>query len=324
MAPPTAPLQSNMPFYTHPMALCESLHVGDGSRIWAFAHILPGAQLGRECNICDGVFIENDVVLGDNVTVKCGVQLWDGIRLGDDVFVGPNATFTNDLYPRSGQHPATFAPTVVEEGASIGANATVLPGLTIGRCAMVGAGAVVTRSVPPFAIVVGSPARITGYVNAQSAPTLTSVTQTDTAQGTAGHANVRGVRIVRLTTARDLRGTLAAGEFVSEIPFIPKRFFLAYDVPSAMTRGEHAHRTCHQFLVCAKGQCAVVVDDGFRREELLLSTPSLGLYIPPMIWGIQYKYSADAALLVFASDHYDSGDYIRDYAEFTTLVASLA
>lgn len=138
-----------MTAFIHEKALCESTEVGTGTRVWAFAHILPGAKVGRDCNICDGVFIENDVVVGDRTTVKCGVQLWDGVRLGDDVFVGPNATFTNDLFPRSGQHPERYTPTIVEDGASIGANATILAGITIGRGAMVGAGAVVTRSVPP-------------------------------------------------------------------------------------------------------------------------------------------------------------------------------
>lgn len=149
----------------HPQALCESSSVGNRTRVWAFAHILPGAIIGEDCNICDGVFIEGDVRVGDRVTVKCGVQLWDGVTLEDDVFVGPNATFTNDLYPRSRQHPEAYAKTVVRRGASIGANATLLPGVTIGAGAMVGAGAVVTRDVPENAVVVGNPARITGYSN---------------------------------------------------------------------------------------------------------------------------------------------------------------
>lgn len=134
--------------HIHPNALCESPNIGEGTRVWAFAHVLPEARIGRDCNICDGVFIENDVVIGDRVTVKCGVQLWNGIRLRDDVFVGPNATFTNDRFPRSRRRPEGFLTTIVEQGASIGANATVLPGITIGIGAMVGAGAVVTRSVP--------------------------------------------------------------------------------------------------------------------------------------------------------------------------------
>ena len=152
-------------FFIHPSALCETAAVGPGTRVWAFTHVLPGAKLGRDCNICDGVFVENDVVVGDRVTVKCGVQLWDGITLEDDVFVGPNATFTNDLFPRSKVRPAEFARTVVRRGASVGANATVLAGRAIGVNAMVGAGAVVTEDVPPNAIVTGNPARISGYVS---------------------------------------------------------------------------------------------------------------------------------------------------------------
>ena len=151
--------------FEHPRALVESTEIGPGTRVWAFAHVLPGARIGRDCNICDHTFIENDVVIGDRVTVKCGVQLWDGLRIGDDVFIGPNATFTNDPSPRSKQHLDEVLETVLEKGCSIGANATLLPGITIGEGAMVGAGAVVTRSVPPNAVVVGNPARIVRYTD---------------------------------------------------------------------------------------------------------------------------------------------------------------
>lgn len=153
----------------HPAGLCETSDVGPRTRIWAFAHVLPGAVIGSDCNICDHVFIENDVVLGDRVTVKSGVQLWDGIRLGDDVFVGPNATFSNDKFPRSRQRPPEYPRTIVRSRASIGANATILPGLTTGMNAMVGAGSVVTKDVPANAIVYGNPARIEGYASAQRA-----------------------------------------------------------------------------------------------------------------------------------------------------------
>lgn len=154
-----------MTVFVHPQGICESENVGDGTRIWAFAHVLPGAQIGRDVNINDGVFIENDVVIGDRVTIKCGVQVWDGLRIADDVFVGPNVTFTNDHFPRSKQYPDAFLQTTVQQGASIGGGAVILPGITIGRKAMVGAGAVVTRDVPPNAVVVGNPARIAGYVD---------------------------------------------------------------------------------------------------------------------------------------------------------------
>src|SRR5690348_183725 len=132
--------------FSHPHAIVETTKIGEGTRIWAFAHILPGASIGADCNVCDGVFIENDVVVGDRVTLKCGVQLWDGIVLEDGVFVGPNATFTNDPFPRSGSRPPSLSRTLVKRGASIGANATILPGITIGQNAMIGAGAVVTRN----------------------------------------------------------------------------------------------------------------------------------------------------------------------------------
>lgn len=147
----------------HPSSEVQSSRIGEGTRIWQFVVVLSGAVIGRHCNICANCFIENDVVIGDHVTVKSGVYLWDGIRLGDHVFVGPCATFTNDKFPRSQHYPDRFPSTTVEEGASIGGNATILPGITIGRYAMIGAGAVVTRDIPPFAIAVGNPARVIGY-----------------------------------------------------------------------------------------------------------------------------------------------------------------
>ena len=143
----------------HPLSDVQSKDIGQGTRIWQYVVVLPDAIIGRDCNICAHVLIEGDVVIGDRVTVKSGVQLWDGVRLEDDVFVGPNATFTNDLHPRSRQRPEAFAVTRILKGASIGANATILPGITIGEGAMVGAGAVVTRDVPPGVTVVGNPAR---------------------------------------------------------------------------------------------------------------------------------------------------------------------
>lgn len=149
----------------HPSADVKSLLIGEGSTIWQFVVILAQARIGRDCNINAHCFIENDVVLGDRVTVKCGVYLWDGLRVADDVFIGPNATFTNDRLPRSKQYPESFPNTVIERGASIGAAAVILPGLTIGAGAMIGAGAVVTHDVPARALVVGNPARIVRYLD---------------------------------------------------------------------------------------------------------------------------------------------------------------
>lgn len=303
-----------MGFFKHPQALVESDNIGENTRIWAFAHVLQGAVLGEDCNVCDHVFVENDVVIGNRVTIKCGVQVWDGVRLEDDVFVGPNVTFTNDKFPRSKQYPEKFLNTLVRAGASIGANATVLSGLTIGSGAMVGAGAVVTRDVPPNAIVVGNPARITGYVSSTSAAIKEE-------QGVAHPMvlDVSGVIMHRLPHVVDMRGSLTFAEVGQYLPFTPERFFLVFNVPSREVRGEHAHRKLHQFLICTHGSCAVVVDDGERRQEVVLDSPSLGLHIPPMVWGIQYKYTPDAVLMVLASDKYDADDYIRNYDDFLKL-----
>jgi UDP-2-acetamido-3-amino-2,3-dideoxy-glucuronate N-acetyltransferase len=301
----------------HPQALCESRKVGARTRIWAFAHILPEARIGADCNICDHTFIENDVVVGDRVTVKCGVQLWDGVRIEDDVFIGPNVTFSNDHFPRSRKKPKTFLTTVVKQGASIGANATILPGVTIGRGAMVGAGAVIVESVPPYAVVAGNPARIVSYCDAGGEV----ATPTSRAAAAApGRTRVKGVFVQALTDVADLRGNLIAGEIGEFLPFDIKRFFVVHGVSSRQIRGQHAHRKCHQFLVCVSGSCRVIADDGKHRQEFLLATPALGVYLPPKTWGVQYDYSADASLLVFASHAYDPADYVRDYDAFLRLV----
>jgi len=304
-----------MSYFVHPHGICESESIGDATRIWAFAHVLPGAQLGADCNICDHVLIENDVVVGDRVTVKSGVQLWDGVRLGDDVFVGPNVTFANDRFPRSKKYPEAFLTTTVADGASLGAGSVILPGIRIGRNAMVGAGAVVTKDVPANAVVVGNPARIVGYADATTVATVASTPLEMTALAGPG-------RLIPLKVASDLRGSLTAIELTSELPFVPARFFAVFDVPSTDVRGEHAHRRCEQVLVCLRGSVACIVDDGVTREQVRLDRPSVGLYMPPMTWGTQYQYSPDAVLGVFASLPYDNGDYIREYETFLSEAAS--
>jgi len=309
--------------FIHSHALCESVNIGERTRVWAFAHVLPGATIGQDCNICDHVFIENDVVIGDRVTVKCGVQLWDGICLENDVFVGPNVTFTNDPFPRSRQYPEQFSRTLVKSGASIGANATLLPGITIGERAMIGAGAVVVRSVPADAIVVGNPARIVGYANTErlNVPGFSPQSSPSNA-GFVASTPVRGVTLHHFPRVKDIRGDLCVGEFERTVPFQPRRYFMVFNVPSAEVRGEHAHRTCHQFLICVRGAVSVVADDGHSRAEFRLDNPERGLYLPPLTWGVQYRYTPDTMLLVFASEYYDPNEYIRDYQEFKTLVCA--
>lgn len=151
----------------HQMADVADCQIGEGTKVWQFVVILKGAQIGCDCNICAHVLLEGDVILGDRVTVKSGVQLWDGLRVGNDVFIGPNVTFTNDRFPRSKVYPESFAQTVIEDGASIGAGAVILPGVRIGTRAMVGAGAVVTRDVAPGSLVLGNPARHVRFIDSK-------------------------------------------------------------------------------------------------------------------------------------------------------------
>lgn len=302
--------------YVHPSSLIMTNKIGRDTKIWAFCNILEGATIGKSCNICDHVFVENDVVIGDRVTVKCGVQLWDGLRVEDDVFIGPNVTFTNDKFPRSKAHQEKVLVTTVCQGSSIGANSTILPGITIGKNAMVGAGSVVTKDVPPNSIVMGNPARVTAYVDI-SKPIQADVIPTDNLhENEVVDSVVNGVKIIYLSEHEDIRGTLNVGEYLKHVPFPVKRFFLVYKVPTKEVRGEHAHKLQHQFLVCVHGSMNVILDDGQKRCEVELSRPSVGIYIPPLTWGIQYKYSNDAVMLALASDYYDPADYIRDYDEF--------
>lgn len=285
--------------------------IGSGTRIWSWAHVLGGAVIGEDCNICDHTFIENGVTIGDRVTVKCGVSIWDGVTIEDDVFVGPSVAFTNDKYPRSKQRPEAYEKTIIKRGASLGANSTILP-VIVGEYAFVGAGAVVTRNVPPYAMVVGNPARIVGYVGTEKQnaklPSETSsllVTASNTA-----------AKLLPIPGATDMRGDLSVIDWQSGFPFEVRRVFYTYRIPSHQVRGEHAHKRCHQFLICVSGSLRVIADDGQHREEFVLDTPKVGLYLPPLTWGVQYKHSEDCVLLVLASHAYEPDDYIRNYSDF--------
>jgi acetyltransferase-like isoleucine patch superfamily enzyme len=152
-------MENNKAYFIHHLADVQTTNIGKDTRIWQFSIVLKAAKIGENCNINSHTFIENDVIVGDNVTVKCGVFLWDGLRIEDHAFIGPNVTFTNDKYPKSKEYPESFQQTWVKKGASIGANATVLGGLTIGENALVGAGSVVTKDIPANELWVGNPAR---------------------------------------------------------------------------------------------------------------------------------------------------------------------
>jgi carbonic anhydrase/acetyltransferase-like protein (isoleucine patch superfamily) len=229
--------------------------------------------------------IGRDCVVGDDVHVGSGARLLSGAR--------------------------------VDREAEIGENAVVLAGVHVRRHAVVEPGSVVADAVPANAIVRGNPARIIGYVGGDpDRPAVNAVREMTAREAT----RVRGVRTVALTLSEDLRGSLMATEF-TDLPFRPARLFTVFAVQGEHIRGSHAHRECHQFLVCAAGKLSCVVDDGEVREEILLDHPGVGLYLPPMIWGTQYKYSGDAVLLVLASHPYDPDDYVRDYDEFLRLIA---
>jgi UDP-2-acetamido-3-amino-2,3-dideoxy-glucuronate N-acetyltransferase len=246
-----------------------------------------------------------------SVVISSGAYLSEGLVLESDCHVGPNVAFCDG------------PPTTVKRGVWIGANATLYAGITLAANCVVQPGSVVTRSVPPGAIVTGNPAAIVGYVDAARSLHDNATTVRSSTLAGVEETTVRGVTIHNLPVIPDLRGNLTVGEFERQIPFEPRRYFVVYGVPSREVRGEHAHRQCHQFLVCLNGSCAVVADDGCLKVEVLLDAPHRGLYLPPMTWGVQYQYSADAILLVFASHHYDATDYIREYDEFLAAVARL-
>ncbi len=246
-------------------------------------------------------------------TIMPGAYIGSGVVVDDDVIIGPNACV---LESDAGLDASSA---IIRAGARIGANATILPGVIVGERAFVKPGSVVTRSVPPLAIVEGNPAIIVGYVATLANEAIFEKNDISAKLGVS-ETKVAGVTLHRFRLIPDLRGSLSVGEFEREIPFSPKRYFLVFDVPTAETRGEHAHVHCQQFLVCVKGTCSVVADDGKNREEFVLDSPDLGLYLPPMTWGIQYRYSSDAVLLVFTSDYYDPDDYIRDYSVFRSKI----
>lgn len=285
------------PPFIHSLADVADCEIGSGTRVWQFVIILKGAKIGRDCNLCAHVLVEGEVIVGDRVTIKSGVQLWNGVVVGSDVFIGPNATFTNDKYPRSRHYPERFLSTIVEDGVSIGANAVLLPGIRIGKGARIGAGAVVTKDVPPGAVVVGNPAR-----------------QVQTSKAAPQEAfNTPWVNLPRIA---DTRGSLTAIEACKHIPFNIKRVYYLYDLSSRESRGHHAHRDLRQLMVAIAGEFDVLLDNGVTKTVYHLSRPDQGLLIDRMVWREMYNFTPGSVCLVLASEHYDEADYFRNYNDF--------
>ena len=283
--------------------------------IWTgpFVEISAEAQVGEGCRFGSHCHVQAGAEVGANVEVEGGVILHDGVVIEDEVNIGANVVFVRsatDLEKKK---------TRIRRGSQIGGNATLAAGVTVEEQAVVEPGSVVIHSVQPHAIVSGNPARVIGFRGA-SATVDVEGRESRMVEGGGVTSRVRGVRCYELPFISDPRGNLTVGEFERTLPFQPRRYFITFDVPNARIRGEHAHRTCEQFLVCVRGSCAVVVDDGRQREEILLDRPTLGVHVPPMIWATEYKHSSDSTLMVFASHYYDPDDYIRDYSDFIALI----
>ncbi len=243
-----------------------------------------------------------------DATILPGAYIEAGVTLGHRITVGANSVVL------AGEQVSTR----IEDDVWIGANCTIYGDVVIGARARIDHGSVVTTSVPPKAVVMGNPAKIVGYVDTPIYDH--GISQSRVSNTTSIASAVKGVALYTLKYVPDMRGALSVGEFHRDIPFAPKRYFLVLGVPTAETRGEHAHIACHQFLIAVTGSVAVVADDGTNRQEFILDRPHAGLYLPPLTWGIQYRYSSDAVLLVFASDYYEPDDYIRDYKQFVDYV----
>ena len=243
-----------------------------------------------------------------DATILPGAYIEAGVTLGHRITVGANSVVL------AGEQASTR----IEDDVWIGANCTIYGDVVIGARARIDHGSVVTTSVPPKAVVMGNPAKIVGYVDTPIYDH--GIAQTRVSNTTSIASAVKGVALYTLKYVPDMRGALSVGEFHRDIPFAPKRYFLVLGVPTADTRGDHAHIACQPFLSAVTGSVAVVADDGTNRQEFILDRPHAGLYLPPLTWGIQYRYSSDAVLLVFASDYYEPDDYIRDYKQFVDYV----
>ena len=296
----------------------QSRQIGVGSEVSDYSIIQEGAVIGTGSKIGPHCLIERNVVIGNHVVIEAGVHVCDGVRISNNVAIGSNVTFLRPHIYNPTVESEVIIHTEVQSGASIGGGAIIGAGITVGANAKVAPDAVVRHTVPANALIEGSPAKIVGYANLSSTSMAVAVDGID--DGTDNNSgNVLAdsdAKRVHFWGTSDSRGTLTVVNIPADVPFTPKRFFTVYGVPSGEVRGEHAHKECHQFLICVSGSCSVVLDDGSTQCEVSLDSPQVGLYVPPMIWGTQCQHSRDAVLLVLASHEYDEADYFRNYAKF--------
>lgn len=291
----------------HETALVETSSIGEGSSIGAYSIVRGQVRLGRGCVIQDHVVLDGALEIADRVVIESHSCLRGPATIGADVRVGPQVSLTS----------SNALMVTVKNAVVIGPHATVTGPLVIAEAAVIEPGSVVTKNVPANAVVAGNPARIVRY---HQTPTAPAILRDAAPAGSITRTTVRGVTLHELPMIEDLRGNLSFGEMERHVPFPIKRYFLTFDVDSEEARGEHAHRALEQFLLCVHGRVHIVADDGRNREEFVLDRPTLALYLPPLVWGVQYRFSPGAVLLVLCSDFYDPADYIRDYAEFLSVV----
>lgn len=283
-----------------------SSRLGPGCSVGAGSIIGAGVTAGRECVIGDYVILEGAIAAGDDVFIGSHSCLEGAIRLAARTRIGAQCSIQG----------SAERPTEIREGAILGPHSTVQPGVIIGEHAVLEAGAVVSRNVPACAVVAGNPARILRYVSTTPQPAAVYASNTETS---VTPTSVSGVTLHRLPLIEDLRGTLSFGEVERHVPFSVKRYFLTFDVAGEEVRGEHAHHRLEQFLISVHGRLHIAADDGRNREEFILDRPNLGVYLPPMTWGVQYRFSPGAVLLGLCSDYYQPEDYIREYTDFLRL-----
>lgn len=264
-----------------------------------------------------GAVVPAELRHGAGCVVGPYAYIAEGCELESDVRVGARATVT----PPPAHSPESGCRLLIRSGVRIEPGAVVSGATLVERGAIVRAGSVVTADVPPYAIVSGNPAQVIGYSSPSSAQSAHSTAKEVRAPDAPGELELVGrARAIRFPEVIDLRGTLTHGEIGGLLPFEVKRFFFVSDVPSRSIRGEHAHRTCQQLLIAACGSVRVSLTDGYERCDIVLDSPSVGLYLPPMTWATQYAYARTTALLVLASHEYDAASYIRDYDEFLSLL----